>query len=266
MNDQAPEMTSCKPFTKATSYFEHLKLALQRYDDPQLLGQYSPLAAPYFLGQALQDMPVTARGRGQALRHELHQALATLWGGPFPDAWAEMQAAVAEEESNYGQGSRYLCQILELNYFNCLLVPKPQSQSEIYHDILHISRSSHDRRLKEATNRLGELLLQRIRPAVRQEKPVLNAILVGRDEVLQECLTELESQQSVMLTGPGGIGKTALGIQIGEHWSSPAVFWYTIRPTFNDHLGNSALCSGPFPPWSRCVELVASTDCRWRSD
>ena len=232
------KMTSCKQFTKAASYFEHLKLALQSYANPHMLGQHSPLAAPYFLGQALQDMPATALGRGEALRHELDQSLATLWGGPLPDTWAVMQAAVAEEEAHYGQGSRYLCQVLELNYFNHLYLPKPQSQSEIYHDILHISRSGHDRRLKEATNRLGELLLHRIRPAVRQEKPILTATLIGRDEILRECLAELESQRSVILTGPGGIGKTALGIQIGEHWSSPAVFWYTIRPTFNDHLGN----------------------------
>lgn len=231
-------MTLPRRFRTATSFFDHLKLALEHLSTPWILDEHSPLAAPYFLGQALQDMPTTAEGRGQALQDELYQALISLWNGSFPATWDAMQTAVEEEETTNGRGSRYLCQVLELNYFHLFFLPKPQSQAEIYHDILHISRASHDRRLKEATHQLGQLLLQRVRPAVRQERPTLSVNLIGRDAILKEALNELEQRHTVLLTGPGGVGKTALGIAIGEQWSSPAVFWYTIRPTFNDHLGN----------------------------
>lgn len=41
-------MTLPNRFRTATSFFEHLKLALEYLSDPLILGTYSPLAAPYF--------------------------------------------------------------------------------------------------------------------------------------------------------------------------------------------------------------------------
>ena len=94
-----------------------------------------------------------------------------------------MVADVATEAAMQGQGDRYYCLILELNYRRRCYKPAPKNQAEIYNDILHISRPSHDRHLAQAVERLGALLLQRLRPTIRPEQPTLPMHLIGRDDL-----------------------------------------------------------------------------------
>lgn len=239
-------MASDKQLTKTTSYFEQIKWALENYAVPTTLGTDSPLAAPYFLGAALHGVTPTTAVRGMVLCAEIDKAVASLWGAPLPVDATALMAAVAEEAETQGRGGRYDCLILELNYFKRCYKPAPKSQAEIYNDILHISRPTHDRHLHDAVQRLGALLLQRIRPAIRPEKPMLHHDLIGREQIQRQLLAALQVGKSVSLTGPGGVGKTSVATAITEQWHSPAVFWFTLRPTFNDQLDSLLFALGHF--------------------
>lgn len=235
-------MTSRKPATNRTTFFDHLKQALEAFDDADWLGTHSPLAAPYFLGDAVRQADATATGRGQTLRREIEHVLQTLWGGPLPSDGNAMLAA-ADVDS---QSSRYDCLILELNYLKQRFRPTPRNQSDIYNDILHISRPTHDRHLRAAVERLGGHLLRRLRPTVRPEQPVSPVHLIGREEVQTQAVAQLIEGKTISLTGPGGVGKSSLAAVLTDAWRSPAVFWYTVRPSFNDQLDSLLFALGHF--------------------
>src|SRR4051794_17544737 len=228
---------------RSPSFSDHLKQVLESLNEPELLGQQSPLAAPYFLGEVIGGAEPSAWGRGQTLCNEVQRVVESMWGGALPPDGATMLKTVQAEEN---AGGRYDCLILELNYFKRRFRPPPRNQAEIYHDILHISRPTHDRHLRGALERLGALLLQRLRPAVRLEQPVAPPTLIGRDQLLTQALADLDEGKTVGLTGPGGIGKSSLGAAICDQWSSPAVFWYTLRPTLNDQVGSLLFALGHF--------------------
>lgn len=239
-------MTEKKPAVRTITFFEQLKAALAHYSDPQWLGEQSPLAAPYFLGGVLHGVAPSACERGQVLIDTLEKTLASLWGGALPTSGQTMLAEVAAEAADQGQGDRYHCLILELNYRRRCFKPAPKNQAEIYNDILHISRPSHDRHLAQAVERLGALLLQRVRPTIRPEQPTLQTTLIGRADLLAHLLPALAAGKCLSLTGPGGVGKTSLGAAICEQWPSPAIFWFTFRPTFNDQLDSLLFALGRF--------------------
>lgn len=239
-------MPEPKRTTRTATFFDQVKAALTHYADPQWLGEHSPLAAPYFLGTALHGAAPAASERGRVLIAVVEQALAAFWGGALPDNGPAMLQAVATEAAEQGQGSRYDCLILELNYRKRAFRPAPKSQAEIYNDILHISRPTHDRHLHDAVERLGADLLQRLRPAIRPEQPTLNTNLVGREELLGQLLADLQAGNCISLTGAGGVGKTSLAVAVTEQWHSPATFWFTFRPTFNDQLESLLFALGHF--------------------
>ena len=229
--------------TRTLTFGQHLKYVLESIHRPELLGSQSPLAAPYFLGTAMRGAEPSALGRGKVLCAEIRSALESLWQGPLPADGAALLAAVQDEEE---PGGRYDCLILELNYFKQRYRPAPRNQADIYHDILHISRPTHDRHLRVAVDRLGIGLLQRLRPAARPEQPVAPSTLIGRDSLLAQLIADLDAGKSVSLTGPGGIGKTSLGAAVTGRWHAPAVFWFTIRPTLNDQVQSLFFALGQF--------------------
>jgi tetratricopeptide (TPR) repeat protein len=228
---------------RTLSFYDHLKQALEALADPASLGLRSPLATPYFLGQAIRGSDPTPFGRGLALRAELERALELMWGGPLPQDGHELLRAAVQEAN---LGSRYDCLILELNYFKQRYRPSPKNQAEIYLEILHISRPSHDRHLRAAVQRLASTLLQHLRPAIRIEQPLPPAALIGRDWLLQQVLGDLRAGRAVSLSGSGGLGKTALGAALAERWESPARFWYTFRSGLNDQLESLLFALGHF--------------------
>ncbi len=245
--------TLAKRYRNATTFYEQLKLALEYQAEPAILRDYSPLAKPYFLAQhrpeaatTLPDATLTAIDWGQVLSVKLSEAAAALWRGQPPTTAQALLAAVAEEAAQRGRGPHYDYLILELNYFKRLFNPSPKTQAEIYSDILHISRTSHDRYLKEAVEHLGTLLLQRLRPPLRLEMPALRGLLLGRAAVQAQCLDRLQRGGSVTITGAGGMGKSTLGAAIVEAWQTPAVFWFTLRPGLNDRLNSLLFALGYF--------------------
>lgn len=236
-------MAPKQPNARSLTFNEHLKQVLERFDKPEFVGNESPLAAPYFLGAAMRGAETSALGRGKALCAEIMRAVEAMWWGPLPtDGRAMLDAALAEGEN----GGRYDCLLLELNYFKQRFKPAPRNQAEIYHDILHISRPTHDRHLRAALERLGTSLLQRLRPAVRPEQIIAPPPLIGRDALLASVLGDLEADKMVSITGPGGIGKTSLAAAACEQWRSPALFWYTFRPSLNDQLESLLFALGHF--------------------
>lgn len=231
---------------RTATFFEQVKAALLHYPDAHWLGTHSPLAAPYFLGAALHGAAPSPTERGLALLTVFEKTLESLWGGPLPTDAQAMLNAVAAETAAQGQGGRYHCLILELNYRRRCFKSAPKSQAAIYNDILHISRPTHDRHLAQAVDQLGVLLLQRLRPTLRPEQPTAPATLIGRETLRADLLHALGAGQCVSLTGAGGMGKSSLGAAITEQWNSPAVFWYTLRPTFNDQLDSLLFALGYF--------------------
>ncbi|MFN8441801.1 MAG: hypothetical protein U0175_13565 [Caldilineaceae bacterium] len=228
------------PQNRASTYFDQIKFALEHYHDAATLAESSPLAAPYFLGSALRLATATAHERGEVLCREIDAALSTLWSEALPEGGQQMMQAAQEELEQQGRGARYDCLILELNYFKRRF--KLANQSEIYNDILHISRASHDRYLATAVERLGSALLRRLRPSLRFEQPRLTH-LVGRSGLLQQALEMLLSGKSVTLTGAGGVGKTSLGLALGEEWLTPALFCTPSVPVSTIHY---IVCSLPW--------------------
>ncbi len=51
---------------------------------------------------------------------------------------------------------------------------------------------------------------------------------------------------TVALTGPAGVGKTSIGATAIERLSDHPVFWYTLRPGFNDGASSLLFALGAF--------------------
>ena len=83
-----------------------------------------------------------------------------------------------------------------------------QIKSEIYNDILHISRASHYRFLAGAVEHLGSARLRHLRPSLRFDRPVLPKDLIGRTLFVKRAMQQLHKGESITLIGPGGVGKT----------------------------------------------------------
>ena len=74
------------PSTKtAVSFTDQVRLALNHLNDAAWLGEHSPLAAPYFLGDFLPASSASAPiGRGNILAQALRTAATALWPDALP--------------------------------------------------------------------------------------------------------------------------------------------------------------------------------------
>ncbi|MBN1934091.1 MAG: tetratricopeptide repeat protein [Anaerolineae bacterium] len=201
----------------ANAFNEQLAQALSRFGDPVWLGECSPLAAPYFLGQYLLDRAESGAGavvaRGQALQKLLRDTAAEL-----------------EEQDR---------QVLDLSFFQ-----HRRKSSLAIEDELHISRATYYRYRKQAVQHLEETLVRRLNPALRLEIPPACSQLIGRDDVVKACLEALRAGQTVALTGPSGVGKTTLGAYLSRCLAPRPVFWFTLRPGLNDRLSSLLFALG----------------------
>jgi hypothetical protein len=198
-------MKPSKLTTRSATFYDHLKQALELINTPSALGSQSPLATPYVLGDALQGFEASATGRGQALAALIQRATEHLWGGPLPhDGQTLFNTALGESVP----GGRYNCLVLELNYFKQCYRPIPKNQVEIYTDILHISRPTHDRHLRTAIEHLATVVLQQLRPALHLEQPILPPTLIGREVLLSQIAQDMQAGKTISLTGHSGVGKT----------------------------------------------------------
>lgn len=198
-----------------TPFSDLLKDALEQVRQPELLGQESPLAAPYFLGYYLLQQPVemqqSAMGRGKALQTLLSDALADL-------------------PAHHPTGAEYQ-RLLDLSYFR-----HPNRHADDLWDQIGMSRATYFRERKKAVEVLAAALIRRAHPALRLEEPLPQANVFGREAEIQIGQQAMLSAHSVGIAGPSGIGKTTLAARILSRYTTQPIFWYTIHPGLNDQL------------------------------
>jgi tetratricopeptide (TPR) repeat protein len=231
----------------ASTFEKEIKQALKWLDDPMRLGESSPLAAPYFLSHLLEDAPdaATDQRRGQALITALHNAAATLWGEPLPQSLEAMRAALREVRQQPGT-PRYSYLILELRCFQRYL--RPRRMADIWEDEAYLpgSRAEHYRDFDLAVEHLGQALLRNLHPTLHAEQPAAQR-LVGYGVQLAQAGQALQAGKTVAVSGPGGVGKTALGALLYRQASGVRpTFWYTLRVNLTDRLTSLLFALGHF--------------------
>ncbi len=191
------------------TFGETLLHALEQFTNPVALGRTSPLATPYLLGHHLPASETDARARGRVLQQLLQSAVAAMSGED-----ADLHRAIIEER-----------------YFKGKSAAAARDTARIA-----LGKTQYFEHQKRAILQLEPHLLDQLNPTLRLEQPLLQAgELLDRDRVVARCLAALTQRQTVMLTGPGGVGKTSLGSRLAEVWGNE-VFWFTVRPGINDHL------------------------------
>ncbi|MCA9954148.1 MAG: hypothetical protein KC434_05485, partial [Anaerolineales bacterium] len=242
-----------KSVSAGEPFHDQLRLALNSFEDAAWLGESSPLAAPYFLGDALHQAAdgETAVGRGRTLQTVLKKAAETLWpDATLPRTRDELEASVADERREVGnKGSRYTFLLLELRYFRSYFRPLDYPKAGHEQDIIEylgVGRSPYFRHLKAAREALADALLSQLHPTYRLERPIIpQTPLLGREAVIQTVTEALLAGQTVSLTGMGGMGKTSVAAVVASQWPHES-FWFTIRPTFNDDLSSLLFSLGQF--------------------
>jgi tetratricopeptide (TPR) repeat protein len=204
-------------------FSRHLRISMEHYTEAEWLGENSPLATPYFLGTVHKDSEslhsTNAIARGHALQALLRKSVESL--------------AYKGKEGAYSQ------RILDLRFIH------PHTQDYVY-EALNISRATYYRHEARALDLLEAALLQIAQPALRQETPLVPAILIARDDLIAETLSHLHEKKTVALLGGVGLGKTTLGSAIASHWSAGPVFWYTFRQGLNDQITSLLFSLGHF--------------------
>jgi hypothetical protein len=230
-----------------TPFERHVKQALRLFDAPERLGRESPLASSCFLGRALRDLPrpVTASAPGNVLRAEVRSAAARLWRGSLPASRDDMLAAITDVRRD-PDDPRYSYVVLELRCFQQFIEPYRTSDIWEQPHLLPGSKSQHYRDFDTAIKRLAPILLDSLRPALRPERPRPPAALYGYEKQLALLVDALARGCTVALTGPSGIGKTSIGATAIERLASHPVFWYTLRPGFNDGASSLLFSLGAF--------------------
>lgn len=230
-----------------TLFERHVKQALRIFHDPERLGEESPLASTYLLARALRNAPrpVTVRQRGEALCKEIRSAAARLWPEQFPRHREQMLDAITLIRRD-PEDPRYAYVVLELRCFQEFIEPARTSDIWEQPHLLPGSKSQHYRDYDAAIKRLAVLLLDALRPALRDERPRPPELLIGYDRNLAVLTDLLARDQTVALIGPGGVGKTSLAARAIEQLGKRPIFWYTLRPGLNDGVSSLLFALGAF--------------------
>lgn len=195
--------------TDPATFGEALTHALEQFTDPVALGRSSPLATPYLLGQHLTTADTDAQARGRVLQRVLQAAVKDLGGTD-----ADLYRTIIQERYFHGRTATATWQL----------------------PTIPLSKTQYFTHQKRAIARLEPLVLNQLNPTIRLEQPIVVLDdLIDREQALNRCLAALQRQETVMLTGSGGVGKTSLGSRLAERWGSD-VLWFTVRPGINDNL------------------------------
>ncbi len=204
---------------QATAAFAKVvKQALEQFHAPAWLGEQSPLASPYFLGERLPRPTATASVdsllRGQALQQLLLEAA----------------DALVAHYVRWHQGQVWL-ELLQASYFSPTRLPVYKLIQQ-----LNTSEAAYHRNQGYAIEHLAQVVIGRVKPALRLESVMPPATLVGRAEALTDLLTNLQLGKTVGISGAGGVGKTTLGQALAHTFAPQATFWYTFAPGLSDSL------------------------------
>ena len=215
---RTPKSSADEP--RSNAFFEAVKFGLDHIFDPQLLGERSPLSAPYFLGTVLTSTPEanTAAGRGQTLVRLLTTAVDTL--------------------------DPVLRTVIDKYYLDPK-VRRKRNRAIAVSTALGYSRPTVMRYLKEGIDAVASHLSQTVLPPLRTEWPGRRTV-VGRRSLVSTLMAQLRQGQCVVLTGNSGMGKTSVGYLLAEEWGREQVLWFTLRSELNDRLLSLVLTLGYF--------------------
>lgn len=207
---------SKKSLKAGDAFVQAVEQALEKLSDPEALGNQSPLAAPYFMGNLAGEIHATTPAqRGQTLASALGATASQL-------------------------GAETL-RVLNVSFFE----RKPTLNNTGVARVLGMSEATYYRHRAAAIDALAHAFNQRVVPPLRAETPKLRRI-VGRESLIEACLTALDAGESVSLNGLSGIGKTAAGAAIAQRWGNDRAFWFTVLPGLNDTLSSIAFAFSHF--------------------
>jgi len=187
------------------TFAKQVENALLHFGDPAWLGKHSPLAQPWVLGAHLQGRGDTPADRGELLRELIVEAATTL---------------VDDEERN----------VVLVGYVK----RDPYLTNAGVALRLHMNERRFFRKRAAAVRNMAVWLYSRLISPLRLENPPLQPI-AGRHRERSLCRESLLPGKSVSLAGPSGIGKSTLAAEVAREMGA-AVFWFTVRPEFNDNL------------------------------
>ena len=209
-------MASKEASFKANQKFvREVEQALNKFNQPDWLGQFSPLASTYLLGHHLQGEPAVIAAphtRGNTLQQLIGQIIDTI------------------PEHNQRWGSLWH-KLLKHRYLASRQKTVPQMT-----ELLNMAEATYHRHRKSAVTCLAKKLIRYLTPALQLESPPPSKQVLGYDLSKTQALTFLEEGKGVGLQGAGGIGKTTLGGWLAHQFAPQATFWYTFRPGLNDQL------------------------------
>lgn len=213
-----PRKPKALPLAKETEldpFERQFERALEHFTDPVWLGDHSPLAAPYFLGQTANttSLSASARERGELFQRTVSQLA--------------------------GQLEHELAQVLHVAY----LARKANVDNVGLALSLNMGERTFYRVRQKAVKAIAFALYQAVSSPLRAETPILRE-LVGRSVPYHQALTVLDRGEAVYIVGPSGVGKTTLGAAIAAHWPARRVFWYTLRRDFNDQTSSLIFALG----------------------
>ncbi|MEM7532853.1 MAG: tetratricopeptide repeat protein [Chloroflexota bacterium] len=203
-----------KQTQKPKTFDDHVREALEHFNQPRWLAANSLLATPYLIGEYMTKIHAPVHDderRGVALQQLLRNAA------------AEIQHRDSKKGEDYHN-------LIDTHYFQGV-----KKREEAAHKI-GVSRASFFTYRKEALSLLSTELARLLKPALSAETPPRISSPIGQEERIETCVEALRTQQTVALFGPGGIGKTTLGSAITQAAAPHPIFWYTIRPGLNDDL------------------------------
>ena len=219
-------------------FYQALRDALENFSDPAWLGANSPLAAPYFLGKYLVQHSSARSGRRTNAEETWSVVLQTRQLEARGKVLrALLREAVKALPPHPQQGQSYYQALIELRYFQ----PQKISVADFSQHLPEPwsgSRAAYYNHLTEAIQLLEEALVQQLNPSLRLEPVVRSRHIMGREHIIDQCLMGLKQGKKIRITGPGGIGKTALAASLTEQLSPQPVFWYTFHRGLNDRLNN----------------------------
>ena len=200
---------------KQPSFIETIEQALKHYQDPTWLGDSSPLASPYVLGNRLAGVAQTPLARGRVLQALLKEATGHIEGKN-----QERYQLIIREYYFHDRPVDFLC------------------------DRLGITKVPFFAARKAAIDALAETFTKLINPALRLETAPLTNNLLEREEQLAVCQAAIQRRQTIALMGDNGIGKTSIGAMAAQ--SASPVFWYTFHVGLNDRLDSLLFALGYF--------------------
>ncbi len=211
------------PITKdadqaSAAFTKVIKQALEQFHAPAWLGEQSPLASPYFLGERL-SRPTAAASVDSLLRGQALQQLLL-----------EAADALLAQYVRWHQGQVWR-ELLQVSYFDSTRLPVFKLIQQ-----LNTSEAAYHRNQRYAIEHLAQEVIGRVKPALRLESVAQPATLVGRAEALTDLLASLQVGKTVGINGAGGVGKTTLGQVLAHAFAPQATFWYTFAPGLNDSL------------------------------